>query len=231
MQEWKQMLANAPSKFIVIDIGSGEGQYIVPFCNNYPTAQFIGLENRRSNQVFCDSLAIPNLFSICLDIETQELNAEADLAICIGVLQYLKYDVQALINIYSSIKTGGQFLLYVPINGIFITKLYPFIFNKFAQYESINDRKRVYSEKEIIDKVNLVGFEIINKSYTYRTAGKLSHELLNSCTTIILSAHLFYKIIAGVTLILLIPVIFSLMVFDFYSKKTDGNGLLLHLRK
>lgn len=231
MQEWKLMLANTQNKFTVIDIGCGEGQYIVPYCTNYPSAQFIGFDNRKSNQVFCDSLGIPNLSVFCLDIETQEPNAEADLAICIGVLQYLKHDVQALINIYSCVKPGGQFLLYVPINGMFLTKFYPFIFKKFAQYESINDRKRVYTEKEITDKINLVGFEIINKSYTYGTAGKLSHELMNSCTTIILSAHLVYKILAGVILILLIPVIFSLMVFDFYSKKSEGNGLLLQLRK
>ncbi len=231
MQEWKQILANAPAKFTVIDFGCGEGQYIIPFCTNYPAAQFIGLDYKKSNQIFCDSLAIPNLSNICMDIETVSPKANADLAICIGVLQYLKNDVQALTNIYSSIKPKGQFLLYIPINGFFITKIYPFIFNKYTQYESINDRKRVYTEKEITNKLEQVGFEITKKIYTYGNAGKLSHEILNSCTTIILSAHFIYKILAFVTLILMIPFIITLMLIDFYSKKTEGNGLLLQLCK
>lgn len=231
MKAWKRMLMDEQPGFTAIDIGCGEGQYIVPFCNKYNKANFIALDNRKSNDDFIKSFKIKNINSICLNIENETPNTKADLAICVGVMQYLSNDELALLNIYNSLKPNGQFLLYVPINGHYVTSFYPYIFKKYEQYESRNSRKRVYIEPEILNKLTAAGFKINYKTYTFGYAGKLSHELTNSCSTLIFSAPLYIKILASLALLILFPFIILLMFIDFYSKKSNGNGVLLKMIK
>lgn len=178
-----------------------------------------------------DLFAIPNLSGRLLNLESDQLNETADVALCVGVLQYIADDQYALENMYQSLQAKGQLLLYVPINGKIITRLYQFVFDNYEQYESVNNRKRVYTENEILQKAESAGFKIRKKIYTYGTAGKLSHELLNSCTTLIVSGNYLLKIIAGFCIILLYPLILLLMAADYYSHKSNGNGVLLILEK
>lgn len=231
MQAWMQMLEKRKPDFTAIDIGSGEGQYIIPFCKTYPSAQFFALDNRTSNELFINAFKIKNLKSICLDIEKSAPETKADLAICIGVMPYLENDEAALLNIHHSLKDNGQFLLYLPINGHHVTSIYPYIFNRYAQYESVNNRRRVYQEREILSKLEAAGFRLTKKTYTFGYAGKLSHELTNSCTTLIFSAPWLLKIIAGLLLVVLFPFILLLMIIDFNTIKSTGNGVLLELVK
>ncbi len=227
IKSWNNVLKNSKESFTAIDFGCGEAQYIVPFCSHYKNSSFIALDNNIYNKEFCDAFKFKNLTSICVDLEKEQNLIKADLALSVGVFQYLKNDDIALLNIYKSLNNGGRFLLYVPINGNFITQFYPYIFNKYNQYESINNRKRVYTENEILLKLNTVGFNIISKTYTYGWAGKLSHELLNSCTTLIISANFSIKIVSFLALLFLFPIILLLMIIDFNTNKTNGNGILI----
>lgn len=231
MSEWKSLLSVYQKPFTVVDFGSGEGQYIVPFAQQFANSTFIGADYHLPSVDLMKLFAIPNLEGKFLDLESDHMKEEADIGLCVGVLQYIDKDENALENMYKSLRDNGQLLLYVPINGKFITRLYTIIFQKFEQYECVNNRKRVYTEKEIIQKTETAGFAIRKKIYTYGSAGKLSHELLNSCTTLIVSGNYLFKLIAGFSLIALYPLIFLLMVTDFISNKSDGNGLLLILEK
>lgn len=223
------MLRSVPQGFTAIDIGSGEGQYVIPYCKSFPSSRFIALDLRRSNQVFCDSFGITNLESICMDIEKDSPRVQADLALCVGVLQYVPDDKTALAHIYQCLRPGGQFLLYVPINGRFLTRLYSYIFERYEHAETVNDRVRVYHEADITQKLRDAGFEITHKTYTYGNAGKLSHELLNICITLILSASMLLKLIAFLMLVLLFPFILVLMIADYMSDKSSGNGVLFRM--
>lgn len=231
VREWKSVLSSLPAPFTVVDFGCGEGQYIVPLTRKFTSSTFIGADYHPPSVELMGLFAIPNLSGKLINLESDHLKEEADIGLCVGVLQYIDKDDIALENMYKSLGDNGQLLLYVPINGKFITRLYTIIFQKFEQYESVNNRKRVYTEKEIIQKTETAGFAIRKKIYTYGTAGKLSHELLNSCTTLIVSGNYLLKIIAGICVILFYPVVLLLMVVDYFSNKFDGNGVLLILKK
>lgn len=231
MREWKSVLSSMPSPFTVVDFGCGEGQYIVPLTQQFASSTFIGADYHQPSVELMDLFSIPNLSGRILNLESDQLKEEADLALCIGVLQYIDNDQLALDNMFKSLRKNGQLLLYVPINGQFLTTIYKSIFERFEQYESVNNRKRVYTEKEIIAKCENSGFIITQKVYTYGTAGKLSHELLNSCITLIVSGNYLLKIIAGICLVLFYPLVLLLMMVDYFSNKSDGNGLLLILEK
>ncbi|MBS4064572.1 MAG: methyltransferase domain-containing protein [Chitinophagaceae bacterium] len=231
MREWRLLLLSKKAPCTIVDFGCGEGQYIVPFTKQINSATFIGADYHLPSVELMNQFGIANLSGQLFNLETDQLAHMVDIGLCVGVLQYISEDELALKNMYLSLKKEGKLLLYVPINGIFLTKVYPYIFQRFEQYESVNNRKRVYTENELLEKVERAGFTVRKKIYTYGTAGKLSHELLNSCTTLIVSGSYLFKSVAGFCLILFYPIILLLMMMDFISKKSNGNGLLLILEK
>ena len=228
---WKNLLKLSNEKALILDFGAGEAQYLVPFCKKHPHHTFYSLDNRLSNIHLAEAFRKPNLKAKQLDIENESFPIGADLGLCIGVMQYLQNDETALKNMHSSLKQGARLLLYVPINGIILSSIYKKVFTTYAQYESINARKRVYTEDEICDKLIKAGFRIDKKTYTYGNYGRWSHELLNTCSTLIFSAGIHLKLLAFISLILLFPVIILLMLLDFNQNKKTGNGLLLELIK
>lgn len=228
---WKKLLEKSDSNAIIMDFGAGEAQYIVPFCKKNPSKIFYALDNKLSNINFCNSFNIQNLITELVDIEKNKTNIQADLGISVGVIQYLENDELGLTNIYESLKPGAKFLLYQPINGKILLPIYRYVFNRFEQYESINSRKRIYTEFELIEKVKRAGFILERKSYSYAFWGRLSHETLNTCLILMISGGIHLKLLGTVVLIIMIPFIILFMLLDIMSKKTDGNAILLELFK
>ena len=227
IKEWRQILTSTNKSFVAIDFGCGECQYIIPFCKRFAKATFFVVDINASNIAFSISLQIDNLKAVQLNIENEFIVINADVAICVGVLQYIKDDVAALKNMHKSLQDGAILLLYVPINGNIITKFYKYIFKKYPQYESLNNRQRIYLESDILEKLVLAGFYIQSKKYAYGFWGKLSHELLNSFTTLFFSAIWPIKMLAYCGLIMSLPIIVLCMFLDFISNNKTGNGLLI----
>jgi SAM-dependent methyltransferase len=228
---WKKLLEKSDANAIIIDFGAGEAQYIVPFCRKNSYKTFYAIDNKKSNINFCQSFNLPNLKTELLDIEKNKASLQADLGISVGVIQYLENDEIGLSNIYESLKPGAKFLLYQPINGKILLPIYKYVFNRFEQYESINSRKRIYTEIELIEKVQKAGFELEKKSYSYGFWGRMSHETLNTCLILIISGAIHLKIIGSICLTIMFPFIIIFMLLDIMSKKTDGNAILLELYK
>ncbi len=228
---WKKHLKDAKLNAVVMDFGAGEAQYIVPFCKKNPSKTFYTIDNKPSNISFCKSFNIPNLKTELIDIEKDKTSIQADLGISVGVIQYLENDELGFTNIYESLKPGAKFLLYQPINGKILLPIYRYVFNRFEQYESINGRKRIYTEFELIEKVKKAGFILERKSYSYAFWGRLSHESLNTCLILMISGGIHLKLIGSICLTIMFPFIIIFMLLDIMSKKTDGNAILLELYK
>lgn len=228
---WKKLLEKTDSNALIMDFGAGEAQYIVPFCKRNPSKTFYAIDNKPSNINFCKSFNIPNLKTELIDIEKDKTSIQADLGISVGVIQYLENDEIGLSNIYESLKPGAKFLLYQPINGKILLPIYSYVFNRFEQYESINSRKRIYTEIELIEKVKRAGFVLEKKSYSYAFWGRLSHETLNTCLILMISGGIHLKLFGIAGLIFMFPFILVFMILDIVSRKTDGNAILLELYK
>ncbi|MFY8020605.1 MAG: class I SAM-dependent methyltransferase [Bacteroidia bacterium] len=228
---WRKLLKESQENALILDFGAGEAQYLVPYCKKHPNKIFYSLDNRQSNVQLAEAFGINNLKAAHIDIENNSFSKQADLGLCVGVMQYLANDEAALANMNKSLKQGALLLLYVPINGIFLTRIYKKVFDRYEQYESINARKRVYTEHEICNKLVKAGFNISKKTFTYGDYGRYSHEILNTFSTLIFSGGLALKLIALVLLLLFFPLIILLMLLDFNQKKKNGNGLLIECFK
>ena len=230
-----QNLADKKTPFSFVDAGCGEAQYLFPFAKRYKQSNFIGIDKNSENIKFCNRYINFNKLNNCKIIDANienEIAAEnVDFILCATVLQYVQNDEKALQNFYNLSKQNGKLILYVPINGKFITKVYKYLFYKYENYETVQNRQRVYTVAQIEQKLCIAGFGNINKTFTYGYFGLLSNEILNCLFILISNFNFFIKVLACFILILLFPIIFTLNFIDFFSVKKDGNGLLIVAEK
>lgn len=211
-----------------MDIGCGEGQYLIPVSRSFRSLHCTGMDMRRSNIDFLQRLSPGrNMRLLVGNIETWQEQETTDVLSCIGVLQYIRDDGQALRNMLTIVKPGGKMLLYVPVNGKIHTSLYQRLLNSHEHYETINDRKRIYRSEEIRDKVQEAGWQIQQLQFTYGYCGRLSHEITNSLLLLIMSSGWLYKILYTMVLLAISPFILLLMLIDHSRLHSTGNGLLI----
>lgn len=221
------MLRSSAQPGIWIDIGCGEGQYLIPISKKFATWKMIGIDNNTSNIQFLKKLAPANTSLVLSDIETLPHQNKADIITCVGVLQYIEKDNTALQNIASMLKPNGKFLLYSPINGRLHLSLYKHFLNRYEHYETINDRKRIYQEKELTDKLIRAGFDIENRRFTYGYCGRISHEIQGIFLLSITSSPLIIRLMAGILFVPAMPLILLLMLIDYNIEHRSGNGVLI----
>lgn len=224
---WKKTLKKLPKNFIAIDIGAGESQYLIPFCNRYSKSQFWAIDKEPQSVSFNKNYPCNNLYSEQIDIEFEKIEIRADVLLCVGVLQYIEKDVQALQNMHAALKKDATCLVYVPINGKQITGFFNWVSKRYPNYEHIHNRQRIYSETELIDKLKNTGFEPISKKYTYGFWGILSHEISTGLYLLLIHGNLLIKSMATLAIVLFIPINIICMVLDYITPKKQGNGLLV----
>jgi 2-polyprenyl-3-methyl-5-hydroxy-6-metoxy-1,4-benzoquinol methylase len=231
IRTWKKALKKQTNAFVVADIGAGESQFLIPFCKQYPKAEFWAYDKHLESVHFIKQYPLKNLYSTELDIEVESAKNKADLLLCIGVLQYIQNDEQALHHIYESLKKKGTAFLYVPINGKQYTRFYQWVFLNYPNYETLHYRRRIYTEQEIEDKLLKTGFKISNKTYTYGPLAAVSHEISTSLMVLFLQGNGIVKLLSLPLLVLFFPIQMLLYFIDFNTSKNTGNGLLLELIK
>lgn len=231
IRAWKKALQKQSNSFVVADIGAGESQYLIPFCKQYPKAEFWALDKHLASVQFNKLYPLNNLYSAELDIEVESAKSKANLLLCIGVLQYIQNDEQALHHIYESLKNKGTAFLYVPINGKQYNRFYQWVFLNYPNYETLHQRKRIYTELELENKIISTGFKIKSKEYTYGSFAAISHEISTSLMVMFLQGNGIVKLLTLPLLLLFFPIQMLLYLIDFNTNKSTGNGLLLELIK
>lgn len=219
---------------IVMDAGSGEGMFIFPFASRYTNIKFVGIDKNMNHLGFCRKYKshrkLQNVQFFCQSLEQKLIAAKFDLIYCVGTLQYIENDVAVIGNFHQALTANGKAIIYVPINGKTILPFYRNYLRKRNNYESEQNRKRVYSEKEITEKIQQSGFTIISKKYTYGTFGIIAHEIY-SILLIKIGSSKYFIPIYYLLLLISSPFIFVLVNIDFLLNKNNGNGLLLILTK
>lgn len=219
----------------ILDAGVGDGQFMIPYAKKFHHLQFVGIDIAESNIVMLDALRksenLTNISAVHTNIADYNSPNKIAGLLCISMLQYITDDIAVLKKLYQLADHKATLILYVPINEKFVTNLYKYLFSKYPNYETLNNRKRVYTEKEILEKLALSGFQLTKKTTTYGFWGMLSHELINSLLLLITQANILLKIVAILCLPLLLPFIWIFMLIDYFQEKKTGNGLLIIAEK
>ncbi len=222
------------SKGIVVDAGSGEGMFILPYANQFPNTKFIGIDKNKNHIDFCknyvEKCKLKNASFFCQNLEKEPEINNADLLLCVGTLQYVENDSTAITNFYKILKKNGQAIIYAPINGRTILPIYRHYFSQKKHYEISQDRKRIYSESDMIKKLKNAGLEIVDKKYTYGKLGIFAHEIY-SLSLLGIANGKWTMMIFVIILIFFLPLILLLILFDYNLPKNNGNGLLIIAKK
>lgn len=230
-----QLLNQQTQPFKLVDAGCGDGQYLFPFAKKYSTSFFKGIDRANSNIRFCNAYITESKLSNTqfekFDIEEMIDHHQYDVAICLSVLPYCKNDLSAVLSLYNQLSNKGQLLIYVSVNNQKILPFYKWLFNRFENYETIQQNQRLYSLKGLISLLETAGFNLDKIKQTYGFFGKLSNELINSFLILFNHAALLIKPFIFLFFMLVYPIIFIFMMLDFLLPVHQGNGVLIIARK
>jgi SAM-dependent methyltransferase len=221
--------------FRLLDAGVGEGQFLMPLAKNYPNCHFTGLDKLAAHQIFCSAYAksfkLNNVSFVTQELESFNGDQAFDVILCVGVLQYVQNDELVLNHFYNQLTLGGILLLYVPVNNKSILPFYTNLTRKMSNYETIQNRQRIYKVPQITAKLLKVGFTIEENINTYGNLGILSNELINTYLMLFNSSVSLVRILLTLIFILFYPMLLICMIVDYFLPKKTGNGLLIIARK
>ncbi len=219
----------------ILDIGVGEGQYLWWMKRNWPNKQYGALDKHYPHLLFAHTYRTyqshEDIILTLADVAWINLKEVADFAICVGVLQYVEADEEALKRLYSLLKPGGRVLIYVPVKGKVLFGWYSRWIASVPHYEVLQARKRIYQPEEIRKKLAGAGFEMVYQKHTYGKWGIAAYELYNALFYRVLYGKWVRKILSGISLLFILPILWLMMGIDFWGKRKDGNGLLMVLEK
>lgn len=231
----KHELGKVDKEFRLLDAGVGEGQFLIPLAKNYPKSHFTGIDKLAGHQLFCSTYAIRNQLKN-VEFQTQDLEVfyseqPYDFVLCIGVLQYIQNDELVLNNFYRQLNQGGILLLYVPVHNRSILPFYRSMSNRLVNYETIQERQRIYTKAQIESLLLKTGFQLAAQKDTYGFFGIISNELINTYLMLFNKSQIIMRFLLSVLFIMIYPLILLFMIIDFYMPKQSGNGLLIIARK
>lgn len=223
----------------IVDAGCGDGLHLFWTAQNAPPPVcLVGLDKSTANLAFCARYArafeLHEIQFQKMDLTdwTNSENPTVDLIFCVGTLQYIDNDEAVLTNFYQHLQPNGYVLIYTPVNGRFLLPMYKNLFNKLDNYEKQQNRTRIYTTTEIVNKLEKAGFTIEDKIYSHGKWGILSFEWYNIFLLLITNSR-FMLVQAFYLLCLLIslPFIFLLKFIDYFQHLKDGNGLTIVAKK
>jgi 2-polyprenyl-3-methyl-5-hydroxy-6-metoxy-1,4-benzoquinol methylase len=229
------LLKKVPAKYRLLDAGCGEGQYLFSYAKRYPAFHFTGIDKIEQNITLCQGYIsktkLKNVTVLHTSIESMDTDEKYNAIICVGVLQYIEKDREAVNMLYNSLAENGRLLLYTPVNDRIILPFYKKILAKYPGYETVQGRKRIYCEDSIQILLQNAKFSIRSRKQTYGFLGTLSNELFNSLILMMIHLPFVLRILAGLLFVLLYPLILLCMLLDFLLPVRYGNGLLLIAEK
>ncbi len=141
------IISNAQPNDQILDFGAGIGTFTIPLANM--GNNICSIEPDPKQLLFITKQGIPGYTDIA-NIPDNSL----DYVFTINVLEHIKDDQIALLDLSNKLRTGGRLLIYVPAFQVL-----------FSQMDKSVGHFRRYSMKELSSKIAAAGFIIIETRY------------------------------------------------------------------
>jgi len=228
LREWyvKRAIRELPlgkkSEIVILDAGSGFGQYSYYCVQRLKKAHVLGLDidpdHVADGNRFAQSLGLDRLEFREKDLATLAYQDRFELILSIDVLEHIQDDETLLYHLFQALKPGGHLIVSTPT-----------AYRKHREDgEFVGEHFRVgYSEEMIIQKFGLVGFRLDRMIYSYGVWGDLAWRWGIRNTMRLMGHGFLGKGSAFFYLILLFPLIFSLMIIDYWWPNKRGTGIVI----
>lgn len=228
LREWyikRKVLTIFPDKNSVKDIldaGSGFGQYCYYCRRKFPEAEILGIDINKNYIDECNQFAgkagIEGLKFRKQDLTAINYKNRFDLILSVDVLEHIKDDVRLLYLLKIAVKPGGFIIISTPT-----------IYRKHKKDGMFVDEheREGYAEEDIMRKLKNSGFSNIDITYTYGIFGDLSWRLGIRNFMKLSESGSAGKIFAFLYFIVIFPLVFLLMVMDYYLPNKTGTGFVI----
>lgn len=220
----------------VLDIGCGEGQYLIPSAGRFQRLNFTGADIRTEHTRFLKILtrdkSIQNCQFINDNIEKYlRQNSNFHFIYMIGVLQYLSAPEKLIHNLFRHAPAGHRLMIYSPIQPAYHFWFYTRIKKWYSHYDAAQNTYHGIDRKQLLHWIESTDYRIIQHRWCYGKTATLGHEIMQSL--IILFSHwpVWLKTVPLLIFIILSPIFVSLQIADPWIKPKRGNAVLIILEK
>jgi 2-polyprenyl-3-methyl-5-hydroxy-6-metoxy-1,4-benzoquinol methylase len=210
----------------ILDAGAGFGQYTY-FMSGFSNKWNILSVDVKDEQVkdcneFFQKIGRNEVVFKVADLTKFSDPEKFDMVLCVDVMEHILDDVGVFKNFYASMKKGAMLLISTPSDqggsdvheegeGSFIE-------------EHVRDG---YNIHDIQKKLESAGFSIIEASYSYGDAGKISWKLSMKYPIKLLGFSKLFFVLLPFYYLLVYPLSFALNLMDVHGNHPTGTGLIV----
>lgn len=226
-REIKKWTGQARPNAMVLDAGSGFGQYVY-FVSRLKGNYYVkGIDVKEEEINICEGFFGGERSRGRISFERADLNkfvepGRYELILCVDVLEHIRDDVLVMENLCRSIKPGGMLIVSTPSDqgGSDV--------HDDGDTSFIGEHVRDgYGKEEIREKLLKAGFRRVEVRYSYGKPGRLSWKISMKYPVRMLNAGKIFFLILPFYYLITLPFVLMLNYLDLHSRHASGTGLIV----
>ena len=225
LRKWK-----APENPVILDAGSGFGQYSYRMSRLFPNALIKAVDVKEEQIFDCNQFFLKTGLNSRVIFEKADLTKyveenQFDLILSVDVMEHIEEDVQVFKNFYASLSDTGMLLISTPSDqgGSDTHDHDEDTVSGFID-EHVRDG---YNIEEIKNKLRVAGFSKIDARYQYGKPGSISWALSMKYPIQLLGISKLFFILLPFYYIIAFPVSAILNQIDVTQEHKTGTGLIV----
>jgi len=217
---------SSQSKAMVLDAGSGFGQYSFYLSRKNPQYTIDAVDVKDDQIADCNAffqkVNLTNVKFQVGDLTQSIADNKYDLVVCVDVMEHILEDVTVFRNFHQAMKPGAMLLISTPSDqgG---SDVHEETGESFIG-EHVRDG---YNVAEMADKLKQAGFEKMEILYSYGAPGKIAWRLSMKYPMLMLNTSKLFFVLIPFYYLITYPFSFVLNYLDTYTKHTTGTGLIV----
>ncbi|MFB6342993.1 class I SAM-dependent methyltransferase [Saccharicrinis sp. FJH62] len=225
---WKK---NYPDKAMLLDAGSGFGQYTYYLSGVNPKWNVLGVDVKQEQIDDCNHFFEQINRSDRVKFEYADLTKFSkpetfDFILSVDVMEHILEDVEVFKNFNASLKKGGMLLISTPSDQGGSDTHHDHEHDEVTGFidEHVRDG---YGIREIEDKLKTAGFTKVDARYSYGKPGSLSWKISMKYPIQLLNVSKIFFIVIPFYYLILYPFALILNYFDVKNNHKTGTGLIV----
>lgn len=235
-KELRMLKKNGLYKPLILDAGSGFGQYTYRMSKLFPgstiTAADIKPEQIEDCNRFFEQIGQADQVKFQYADLTRYVREDAyDLVLSIDVMEHIEEDTKVFENFHRSMKAGGVLLISTPSDqgG---SDVHDHDHSEEGAHGFVDEHVRDgYNIVEIEEKLKTAGFNRVEARYSYGSPGKISWRLSMKYPILMLGVSKLFFILLPFYYVVVFPLSAVLNYLDVSNTHKTGTGLIVKAYK
>lgn len=218
------------TKMEIFDAGMGFGQYTYFLAKRFPSSNILAVDVKEDQiedcKRFFSECGFKNVKFEIADLTQMHFNKKFDFILCVDVMEHIADDELVFRNFEHALKEGGKLLVNTPsdLGGSDV--------HSETDESFIEEHARIgYSKKDITNKVESAGLNVISFNYAYGKFGTISWRFGIKYPILIAGTHKILILLLPIYYLFTLWFVLILMWLDVHTVNNEGTGILLVAEK